>query len=396
MAPVEPASQPRLEEMLESLSCQLGSLKTPGMAGKVLKGVEKLNQEDSDSASESERLHPYLNVLRCLPAFRELDNMDVTDLVKRKTAESMILGLPPIQTFFCMLPAPEQHNGCKDYDKLAELYRSPAEVLAARSRLDEDPFKSFDPDGSSIVELVVASTKDSGTWNMHGIVHMDYGGIAHLEGGLARLALHHTPATANNWYKDNFYSYLRWVVQGRKTPDCPFAPKSTTNDGTTLQFRVENLRTLSDGRVSGSCASCGSHEAAHACKLCLITLEDHGSEHTVSATTYCDEKCRDIHFEAHKATCKEIRKLARSSALFKEAFYQYLQAPNGGIPVSAVTREQGIVTKHYVVTSSTKRPIQQLAGPQWQADAVMTSFTCNDIPFWARPMFEFLIRREYF
>lgn len=224
---------------------------------------------------------------------------------------------------------------------------------------------------------------------------MDYGGIAHLEGGLARQALHHTPATANYWYKDNFYSYLSWVVQGRKTSACPFAPECTTNDGTTPPSRVENLLTLSDGGVSGSCASCGSRDAAHTCKLCSITLDDHGSEHIVSATTYCNENCRNTHFEAHRASCKEIRKLARSAALFKEAFYHYLQAPTGVIPLSAVTREQGIVTKHYDAMSSTKRSIRHLAGPQWQADAAMTGFTCNDIPFWARPMFEFFIRREY-
>ncbi|KAG6360356.1 hypothetical protein INS49_011414 [Diaporthe citri] len=311
MASAEPTSQPRPEEMLESLSRQMRSLNTPGIAGKALKDVANLNEEDSASAS-GRKIHHCLNAIRCLPASRELDKMAVTDLVYRKTAESMILGLPPIQTFFCMPPAPERHNRCKDYDKLAELYRSPAEVLAARSRLDEDPFKSFDPDDSSIVELVVASTKDFGTWNMPGVVHMDYGGIADLEGGLARLALHHTPATAKEWYKDNFYSYLRWVYQGRKTSASPFAPKSTTNDGMTLQSRVENFSTPSDGRVSGSCASCGSRDAAHARKFCLITLEDHESEHTVSATTYCDEKCRITHFEAHKATCKEIRKLARS------------------------------------------------------------------------------------
>lgn len=392
MAPAEPASQTRPEEMLEGLSRQLGSLKTPGMAGKVLEGVAKLNKGETKPGA----IHPCLNAIRCLPAFRELDDMAVTDVVKQKTAAMMIPGYTPIQTFFGMLPAPERHNECKDYDKLAELYRSPAEVLAARSRLDEDPFKSFNPDDSSIVELVVQSTEASGIWNMHGVAHLDYEGISYLEGGLAHLALHHTPATAKDRYKDNFYSYLRWVVQGRKTSTSPFAPKCATHDGTTLQSRVENLRTLSDGRVFGSCASCGSHDAAHACKLCLITLNDHVSEHIVSATAYCNENCRNVHFEAHKATCKEIRKLARSSALFKEAFYQYIQAPDGDIPVSAITREQGIVTKHYVITSSTKRSIRQLAGPQWQADAVMTSFTCNDIPFWARPMFEFFIRREYF
>lgn len=153
--------------MLESLSRQMRSLKTPGMAGKVLKGVKKLSEEKA----ATEAIHACLNVIRCLPAFRELDDMAVTDSVKQKTAESMILGLTPIQTFFGMLPSPELHNGCKDYDKLAELYRSPAEVLAARFRLEEDPFKSFDPSDSGIVEVVLESTRNSGTWNMHGVVH---------------------------------------------------------------------------------------------------------------------------------------------------------------------------------------------------------------------------------
>lgn len=192
MAPAEPASQHRPEEMLESLSRQLRSLKTPGMAEKVLKCVTELNEYET----KPEAINPCLNAIRCLPAFRQLDNLAITDSVKRKTAASMIPGFTPIHGFFGMPPAPERHNGCKDPDKLAELYRSPAEVLAARSRLDEDPFKSFDPYDSSITELVVELTKDYGTWNMHGVVHMDYEGITYLEGGLARLALDHTPATA--------------------------------------------------------------------------------------------------------------------------------------------------------------------------------------------------------
>lgn len=392
MAPTETAGQPRPEEMLESLSRQMTDLKTPGMAGKVLKVVARLIEEESEPGPKT---LPCQNAHSCLPAFRELDDMALTDVVKRKTAESMVLGLTPMRAFFSMLPDPERHNGCEDFDELAELYRSPAEVLAARSRLGQDPFKSFDPEDSSIVELVVESTKDFGTWNMHRNVPMDCGAIAELEGGLARQALYHTPATAKSSYKDRYYSYLRWVVQGRKTAASPLAPEGTTNHGTAFQSPVENLCTLSNGALSGSCASCGCQDASHPCKLCLITLDDHESEHTVSATIYCNEDCRNTHFEAHKTTCKEIRKLARSSALFKEAFYQYIRAPSDAFPVSAITLEQGIITKHYVSTTRTTRPIRQLADSQWQADTVMTSFTCNDIGFAARPMFEFLIRRKY-
>lgn len=251
----ETAGQPRPEEMPESLSRQMADLKTPGMAGKVLKGVARLIEEEFEPGTKT---LPCQNAHRCLPAFRELDNMAVTDVVKRKTAESMVLGLTPMQTFFSMLPDPERHNGCEDFDGLAELYRSPAEVLSARSRLGHDPFKSFDPDDSSIVELVVESTKDFGTWDMHRNVSMDCGAIAELEGGLARQALYHTPATAKSWYKDRYYSYLRWVVQGRKTAASPLASKSTTKYGTAFKSPVENLCTLSDGALSGSCASCGS------------------------------------------------------------------------------------------------------------------------------------------
>lgn len=109
------------------------------MAEKVLTGVARL----SEAGFEPEvKIYTCLNAIRCLPAFRELNNMAVTDVVQQKAAESMELGLTTIHSSSQMLPGPERHNRCEDHDELAELNRSFAEVLAARSRLDQDPFRT--------------------------------------------------------------------------------------------------------------------------------------------------------------------------------------------------------------------------------------------------------------
>jgi hypothetical protein len=293
--------------MLASLVCQMRELRAPGLCDKVLRRAASLTEVIT---AAGKKIRPLLNAIRCLPAFRELDNMDIADLVKQDTAKSMLLGFTPVQTFFCMLPAPERHNGCGDYDKMAELYRSPAQVLAARSRLDRDPFNSLDSEDSSTVEIVIKFTNRFGNWNPHGTVPMGYEGVKGLEACLIRQALRYTPDEAKDWYNEKLYSYLRWVVQGRKTSASPFAGMNTNSDGTTLQSTVEKpLSTLSHGDISGSCASCGALDAAHLCKFCLIRFDDRGSEHTVSTTTCCNENCRNTHFEAHKATCKEKRNL---------------------------------------------------------------------------------------
>ena len=154
------------------------------------------------------------------------------------------------------------------------------------------------------------------------------------------------------------------------------------------------LARLAGGYVSGNCASYGSQDAAHKSKLCLVTLDDHNSEHTVAATNHCNESCLNSHLEAHKATGKEIRKLDRSSALFMKAFHQDLQVANWTVPVSAITLEKGIVTKLYVPTLSTTGSLRHLADSQWQEDAPMSGFACGDILYWAKPIFEFLVKRK--
>jgi len=323
--------------------------------------------------------------------------MDIADLVKQDTAKSMLLGFTPVQTFFCMLPAPERHNGCGDYDKMAELYRSPAQVLAVRSRLDRDPFNSLDSEDSSTVEIVIKFTNLFGNWNPHGTVPMGYEGVKGLEACLVRQALRYTPDEAKDWYNEKLYSYLRWVVQGRKTSASPFAGMSTNSDGTTRQSTVEKpLSTLSHGDISGSCASCGALDAAHLCKFCLIRFDDRGDLSTLSQLRPAATRIVET------LTSRRTKLHAKRNAIWfeappcaKEAFYQYIQAPNGLLPVFDVTFEQGIVTKHHLPTSSNMRSLRYLPDSQSLADAALTGLTCLDVTLQARPIFDFLTRREY-
>lgn len=81
-------------------------------------------------------------------------------------------------------------------------------------------------------------------------------------------------------HKQKFLTYLHWVVQGRKDSSSPFAAKSATKDTAISSSSDGNLSTLYGDCLSGICASCGSQDAAHKCKLCLITLVNHNSEHT--------------------------------------------------------------------------------------------------------------------
>lgn len=398
MAAPEPTSDLGPEEMLEHLSHQLDKLRTPKMAEYVLRVVKGLIDIEVEHGKEKDSC---LGAVRCLPALQELDKMDIADLIKYPIATSMVTRHTSVQMFFGMLPSPERHNGSKGYYELAGLYLLPAKVLAARSCLQLDPFLSSGPDAPTILKTVVESAEKMGPSRTFAACQKDDEGVAHLEAGLARLALgcttNKTVESLAPWdlLKHRFLTYLRWVVQGRKSSRSPFTSQGATGDIAICSNGVENLSTLSGGRVSGICANCGSQDATHKCKLCLILTDDHESEHTVSATTYCNESCRNSHFEAHKATCKEMRKLARSSTLFKGTFHHYLQVVNGMIPISAITMEQGIVTKHYVPTLSAADSPRDLAASQWQADAVMASFACADIFASARPILEFLIQRKY-
>lgn len=75
---------------------------------------------------------------------------------------------------------------------------------------------------------------------------------------------------------------------------------------------------------------------------------------------------------------------------------KYLRVANWKIPVAAITLKNGIVTKHYVPTLSTTESVRHLTDSQWQADAAMSSFACGDILYWAKPIFDFLIKSKYF
>lgn len=384
--------------MPESLSHQLGELRTPKMAEYVLGIVKGLSDLEVEHGIETSSC---LGAARWLPALRELDNMDVADLVKLQAAASMVTGHTSVQIFFGTIPSPERHNESKGYHELAELYELPATVLAARSCLQLDPFLSSDPDAPSILKIVVESVKRMGPSRDSAAFQKDDEGVTHLEAGLARLALDYTTNETGESLapmdlpKHKSLTYFRWVVQGRKSSVSPFKSKGATGDVATWSTGVENLSTLSDGRVSGVCANCGSQDATHKCRHCLILMDDHGSEQTVSATTYCDESCRNSHFEAHKAICKEMRMLARSATIFKKTFHHYLQVVDGMIPTSAITMEEGIVTKHIIPTLSTADSPRDLADSQCQADAVMASFACAETFTSEWPIFEFLIQREY-
>ncbi|KAK2607513.1 hypothetical protein N8I77_006179 [Diaporthe amygdali] len=387
MDPPEPDTHPRPEHFLAMLDRQFGNLKTPDLANKILSYVGKAFESHLQEGTGA-----FLNATRCLSAVQELDEMAIADEVKNKIAAFMVYGLDPIEVFFGMLPAPKLHDECKNYSELAGWYRLPAWILAARSRLDRDPFRSSDPDAPIIVDIVVKSAEKMGTRGTPVEEQMELEGVADLEAGLARLALSHPQEEVGDTQKHKFLSYLRWVVQGRKTVDSPFASQSPGKDTTLCSGGYENLSTLSNGQVSGPCTNCGSQDAAHQCKLCLITLDGYASEKIVSATTYCNESCRNAHFEAHKGACREIRKLARSAVLFKEAFYRYIQIASGIMPFSAIKQEQGIIFKQCTGTSNTVPSLRHLADSQSQADAAMTSFTCGDIIAWARPILEFLIQ----
>lgn len=396
MAQPQPVTDLSPEEMLDCLSFLLRNLRTSNLCETVMRSAKCLSELESDN---DRMMQPYLRAVRCVPAFQELDNMAVAHLIKKRAAQGMVAGFTSIHYFFLMLPTPERHNGIKDYDELAGLYRMPAEVLAARSLLHHDPFQSSDPDVAKILETVTKSVKKMGTSNRLVASSGADEGVADLEAGLARLALDYTPSEAGDsrapLAKHQFLTYLRWVVLGRKASGCPFAKQPTTDGATLRSSLAEKRSTLSDGIIPGSCAMCGSHDAAHQCKLCPISLNEHGSKHIISATTYCNEDCRNFHFEAHKSTCKERRKLARSSVLFMEAFQHYLEVANRDLPFSAITMEQGVVTKHYVPILKPPNSLRALADSKWQADAAMASFACADILYWARPLFDLLIQRKY-
>ncbi|KAL1877012.1 hypothetical protein Daus18300_002621 [Diaporthe australafricana] len=358
------------------------------MAEIIVRHVGSVIGSDSDLGK---RLS--LNAIRSLPAFQELDDTTTAVLVKIMTPEFMIQGLDSIEGFFRQIPTPEDHNECKNYTKLARLYRMPAEVLAARSRLRHDIFQSSDPDASRIVEIVVKSINKMRTTGMVEAKPWENEAFADMEAGLAQLALCHKPEETGNSHKHKFLTYLRWVVQGRKESDTPFAAQTNSEDTTVRSRAHGSLDKLSDGCISGNCANCGSHNAAHQCKLCLITSNDHESEHIVSATTYCNESCQNAHFEAHKSACKEARKLARSAALLMDAFYQYLRAADSLTACSGITCEQGIIVKHFTAMSKTATSsLRHLAGSQSVADAAMTGLKCGDVHLWARPILELLIR----
>lgn len=102
----------RTDEILETLRSLLGNLETPELSEKVLRSVEGLSKLESEHASAT---HSYLRALRCLPALQELDNMDIADMIKQRTAQRMVTDFTSNQLSFGMLPTPELHNACKNY-----------------------------------------------------------------------------------------------------------------------------------------------------------------------------------------------------------------------------------------------------------------------------------------
>lgn len=186
MAPDKPTGQPLPDTMLESRVYQMRDLKTAGRAETVVISMASIMAFNTAFASE---MRPCPNAIGCLPAFQELDNMEIADLAKQDNTKSMLLGFTPLEAFFFMLAAPERHNGCGNFDKMAEICRCPAQVLTARSRLVRDSFKSLDPDDSNIVKIVIKSTNRFGIWNPHGTVPMGCEEIKELELCFVHLAL---------------------------------------------------------------------------------------------------------------------------------------------------------------------------------------------------------------
>lgn len=77
-----------------------------------------------------------------------------------------------------------------------------------------------------------------------------------------------------------------------------------------------------DATTKPSCANCG-HPAFKKCAGCF---RDHDGDDTSAVAHYCDRACQKLHWNTHKAECKNAADrelLYRSGAMLRDVFYSF-------------------------------------------------------------------------
>ena len=188
--------------------------------------------------------------------------------------------------------------------------------------------------------------------------------------------------------------YWRWIAQGRRDETSPFSTGSEKNPPLN-----DSKVFLPEPATFQQCAACGKEGATNKCSGCLVRTDDH----LTFATAYCGKECQTKHWNAHKASCKQMQQTYRAMLVFQDifehfrsvAFYlgytaKYISEKDGMVFV----RLEGDSTKAVSCRKWSRFP-HELAASSDIAKAVLMHARCSQVLTDARALFEAFIRREY-
>ncbi|KAI0870044.1 hypothetical protein GGS24DRAFT_511316 [Hypoxylon argillaceum] len=133
----------------------------------------------------------------------------------------------------------------------------------------------------------------------------------------------------------------RWIAQGMKNETYPLPRGPNAPPLTPSTTRLAALAS------SNNCAACGKTDANMRCPDCNFQSESF----IVNKTTYCNKKCLQDHYDAHKPIC-EGRKMVYRAAILLHSIFIAIQEATYIYPLQRIYEENGIL---YLVEDSWDR-----------------------------------------
>ncbi|KAI0911836.1 hypothetical protein F4823DRAFT_584376 [Ustulina deusta] len=156
---------------------------------------------------------------------------------------------------------------------------------------------------------------------------------------LAHLAVHKPVSRKDKSQKARQLKFYRWVAHGMKVEMYPFATGHPHGPPSTMR-----IATLASPM---GCAACGKTGANMRCPDCAF----HDDGHILEMTSYCNKKCLNDHYDAHRSIC-EGRKMVFRAASLLDFMFVAMQEATYAYQLGKVFKKNGIV---YLVDSSWDR-----------------------------------------
>ncbi|KAK3384023.1 hypothetical protein B0T24DRAFT_567122 [Lasiosphaeria ovina] len=221
--------------------------------------------------------------------------MDIFHAFSEDTA--IVVSTPPstgnfVEDFFQHLPSiSNQHQS----PHMIALHMTHAYPGMVKFLLDAESKQSNDPDKDFLVGIVKKGLQNTNPQYV----------LQHL----AALGLNSSVAADDKSIKASHLRYYKWVAQGRKDEDSPFAKS--------ISVPHDTLPSDPNGSI---CGNCGDSGATKKCLGCVITFGNHISFSTV----YCNQGCQKAHWNQHRSDCRALKRLHISMSIFQPIFEHHV------------------------------------------------------------------------